>query len=314
MNGRWAAFAVMGSVFCAPLLSPLLRAQSLEHVQRCLPYPTLAEEIREMRGEPASPVAKTMKIDAVRFIGNGPMSSRVRQDVVAQLRKLRPWAGENWAEEAAQIARAAWQDHGYFTSIVEVTSSILREDSTEVHGSVTLRVDQGQQYRLGELHFRSSEPDGSLFLSDRELRSLFPLRTGEIFSTERIRKGLEILKDRYGDEGYVDFTAVPLTDVDQARGNVSLTLELDEQRQYRIATVRVTGLSLETERQLKSLPKPGEVYRQGQIVEFYKQNKALLPKGIKPWNSMDLRRDVREGTLDLTFEFPEAFQCPQFDD
>ena len=323
MNGGPTARATLLGVICALFFNLPLNAQSLEHVERCLPYPTLAQEIWEMRGESSTSEAgetspsKAIKIEVVEFKskGNSPLAPVTSKMAIAELKRDDLYAFDNWPDEVAEFARMIWQDHGFFTVTVDPSSSRLREDSQGFHASITLLVDEGKRFRLGDLRIKSADPSvGPLPISEPELRSLIPLQKGEIFRTSKIRRGLDVLKNRFGDEGYIDFTAAPHTDVDMTRGVISLTLELDPQRQFRIGDVKITGLEPKVEKRLKLVPKSGEIFHHGQIQQFYAQNRTLLPPGTEIWNSLHIERDVRHRTADLLFQFRTPFTCPQWDD
>lgn len=61
-----------------------------------------------------------------------------------------------------------------------------------------------------------------------ELRPQFPIAAGEIFNTAKIRQGLDALRKTYASNGYVDFTPVPVTIVDDKDRTVSLQIDLQE--------------------------------------------------------------------------------------
>jgi outer membrane protein assembly factor BamA len=80
--------------------------------------------------------------------------------------------------------------------------------------------------------------------SPGELRTLIPLQEGEIFNISKIRAGIEALNERCAANGFLDFTAVPNTEINNKLQRISLTLRLDEEK-HRIGVVRVIGLDLE---------------------------------------------------------------------
>ena len=41
---------------------------------------------------------------------------------------------------------------------------------------------------------------------------MFPLKEGELFSADKIRKALDNYKKLYGEYGYIDFVSEPITD------------------------------------------------------------------------------------------------------
>ena len=55
--------------------------------------------------------------------------------------------------------------------------------------------------------FRSADPDQGLFFKPEFLEKVFPLKKGDIFSTDKLRKAFDNYKKLYGEYGYIDFTS-----------------------------------------------------------------------------------------------------------
>ena len=54
--------------------------------------------------------------------------------------------------------------------------------------NITLKIDEGKQYHMGRLTFRSADPDEGLVFKPAYLAAMFPMKPGDIFSTDKIRK------------------------------------------------------------------------------------------------------------------------------
>jgi len=106
---------------------------------------------------------------------------------------------------------------------------------------ITIPIEEGAQYRMGTVTFRSADPDQGLFFKPDFLEKTFPLKKGDIFSTEKIRKALENYRKLYGDFGYIDFTPQPITDPDEATKTVNLTMEFDQQKQFSVRRIEFSG-------------------------------------------------------------------------
>ena len=132
------------------------------------------------------------------------------------------------------------------------------------------------------------------------------MKRGEVFSTSKIREGLEALKNLYGSKGYIDFTANPLTDIDQEDRLVNLTIQLDQEAQYRVRSVEVTGADPSIENQLRSMLRVGEPFDALQLNAFFKENSERLPPELMQ-RRLDFRRDAKTGSVDLRFDLRS---CP----
>jgi outer membrane protein insertion porin family len=120
-------------------------------------------------------------------------------------------------EQATERVRAAWQNRGYFRVRVSGEATTFTSNAVSTRISLDIQVDEGQQYRLGAITFRNNRA----VAKTKSLRALFPIKGGDLFSRESIATGLANLRKAYGQLGYINFTPVPETEVDDVRGGDS---------------------------------------------------------------------------------------------
>jgi hypothetical protein len=308
---------VLTCMMCVLLCRPRSSAQIPRRLDRCLPYPSLADEIDDMREEVSAKIAatetatapaRTVVIDDVKFDGPTHMPDAVREHVVAEL-KLRTFeADSGWLEEIESVSiRGAWLDEGFFKVAPTATVQVISADPVVQHVSLTVHLDEGLQYRLGDVRFRSSDPTAPLVFSNDELRKLIQMREGDLLNIDKIREGLDAMKQLYGSHGYIDFVATPITYVDDERGRVSLVIEADQQKQFSFGKIEVFGLNPALVELLKSKLKPGDIFDNDLIGNFLTENKSSLPPDAS-FEDIEFHRNVRAGTVDLRFNFQA---CPQ---
>jgi outer membrane protein assembly factor BamA len=204
--------------------------------------------------------------------------------------------------------RNAWQDQGYFrVTVGRAETELLGGNSDEQHFRLVIPVNEGLQYHLGDLSFLDAHA-----FSPGELRSLIPLEEGEIFNISKIRAGIEALNQRYAANGFLDFTAVPNTEINDKLQRIALTFRLDEEKQYRIGDVRVIGLDPALEMALRSEVIQGEVFNPQRIDEFVKRNASSLPTTLSQNRYLQQTRDTKLGIIDLSFDFRalDSRGCP----
>jgi outer membrane protein assembly factor BamA len=160
--------------------------------------------------------------------------------------------------------------------------------------------NEGPQFHLGNLQF----VDGTV-IPDAELRQVFPLREGEIFSVKKVRAGIEALTKLYNSHGYIDFTVIPDVWADSKLQRISLVMKLDEKKQYHVGTVDIRGLNPDLEARLRSILVPGETFNGIALDAFLKENRAVLPP--RGMDNFEFHRDPKTGIVDLTF-YPHS--CP----
>lgn len=299
---------------CLLLAGPLFMAclscasaQLPKRVEKCLPYPTLAQEIREKQ-----PAATQVKVHVVRvrFDSNGRVPADAQEEILTELQKHVFERGadgaylNDLAEEIANVGvRGPLRDRGYFKVAATAGLTTQWTEGLDVYVAVDIHADLGRQYRTGDIRVESVDPDIPLLMSGEVLRGVIPLQTGELFSVERVRTGLENLGRLYGREGYIDMTPEPETQVDDDRKTVDLAVKIDQQVQYRVASIEFLGVSPVTQETfLQSLPNAGEVFDTSRMNEFFRVNKALLPDDASR-DDVSVRRDNKARTVAISFDF-----------
>src|SRR6266403_6243827 len=103
-----------------------------------------------------------------------------------------------WIDELTEIGlRSAWQDQGYFKIALTAHAQSIGGDSDYERFLVAVHVEnEGPQFHLGNLQFT-----GGTGIPETELRQIFALREGEIFSVGHVRVGLEALTKLYNSSG-----------------------------------------------------------------------------------------------------------------
>lgn len=307
---------MMFLAFC----STPVHAQLPPSIKRCLPYPTLDDEIGQMNEEvqqkmdaqvPAKPSPSTEPaigvIDDVQFDNPIHLPDPARQQLVDTLKLRAFYPVPEWIEKILDgPIRDAWQDQGFFKVLATAKLEPMPGDSSIRHFRLRIHVEEGEQFRLGKIGFRSSDPDAPLVFSPQHLRDLVPMHEGDIFSAAKVREGLDNLHHMYTDSGYVDFVATPLTDIDDSNQTISIIFELDQNKQYRIGKVQLFGSSPQVEDFFRSRLKPGEIFSQHKIDTLIEPNKWFLSEYINP-NDIEISRDVKAGTVDIVMSFPP---CP----
>jgi outer membrane protein insertion porin family len=130
----------------------------------------------------------------------------------------------------------------------------------------------------------------------------------DIFSTEKVRKSLEDYKNLFGTFGYIDFTAQPLTDVDQASKIVNLTLEFDLQKPYRVRRIEFVGNTTTRDKVIRRqlLLDEGDFFNSHLWeLSILRINQLDYFETIKKDQNADLKRNTKEGTVDITLKVKE---------
>jgi outer membrane protein insertion porin family len=275
-----------------------------------------------------------VKVGKIKFTGNHAFSDR---KLIRAMRHDRPYAiplyfwyipvltktydRQKLSEDLEVGVRGLYRDNGYFK--VSVSEPVLENIDTKSnrlgvplvmghsHGkavNITIHIEEGERFRMGTLKIVSSDPDKALSLKVDALKTAFPLKQGDIFSTEKVRKALETYGKIYGEYGFIDFTPEPDTEVDDVNKIINLTLRFDEQKQYYVRRIDFAGNTTTRDKVIR---------RELMIDEGQLFNKRLWEMSILRLNQLDyfdkieadkaaeIKRNNKQGTVDITLKLKE---------
>ena len=223
------------------------------------------------------------------------------------------------SEELEERIRASFQERGYFAAEVK-TMRFKPADPLGVPKSVTLEaeVSEGLRHRLGRIGF----VDNHAF-DVATLRQEFSLKTGDVFERDKIARGLEDLRRVYGSDGFLDFIAIPDTQLG-SNGIVVLTISVTEGPQYHMGKLEILAPK-EAAARLRAEWKlaEGDVYDQTYIDQYLEANRDLLPVGFSRANVQGIQncpdavvevRLIIDPTEDTSHAEPKNVHCEEHHD
>jgi outer membrane protein insertion porin family len=224
-------------------------------------------------------------------------------------------------EDLETGVRALYQDNGYYKVVVKdpiVTTVDIDKPGIpgpwpmvgRKHGkatNVTIPIEEGDRYRMGKLYIRSSDPEKGLSLKRDALQKAFPLKTGDIFSVAKVRKAIEDYTKIYGQFGFIDFTAEPESDVNDATKTIDLTLDFDEGKQFYVRRIEFAGNTTTRDKVIRRelLINEGDLFNNHLWeLSLLRLNQLNYFDNIKPENA-DIKRDTKNGTVDILLKLKE---------
>ena len=160
---------------------------------------------------------------------------------------------------------------------------------------------------MGTLHVRNANPDEGLFFKTAYLESIFPMKKGEIFSVAKVRKAIEDYTKLYGNFGFIDFTAVPDTDVHDDTKTIDLTFAFDQQKQFFVRRIDFTGNTGTRDKVIRRelLLNEGDMFRNNLWeLSLLRLNQLDYFEAVKPENA-EIKRNVKQGTVDILLKLKE---------
>jgi outer membrane protein insertion porin family len=202
-----------------------------------------------------------VKVGKIRFEGNKNVKTRILRYAMKNLRPIgvphsiflenifaRTYDATKLDEDTERV-RNEYQNRGYFKVIVdEPKTRIYDTGHTGPHipliqGSpgksvdITMPIEEGDRYTLGGITFKGNKAIQNV----KAMRAIFPIKDGDVFSKEKIAKGLENLRKAYGELGFINFTSIPDTRFDDEKKQIFLEIDVDEGKQFYVRRIEFQG-------------------------------------------------------------------------
>jgi hypothetical protein len=189
---------------------------------------------------------------------------------------------------------------GYFKAVVDGprVSLIAQQDGRKI-ADVTVRVNQGAQYRLREIQIENATVFPSI-----QLQKLFHLQKGEFANITKLSEGLENLRNLYATRGYVNFVPVPQFVVDESRRSIDVVVSVNEGEPFNFGKLYLEG----TEpypgagKALKNSWKPleGKRYNSLELRRWFLANRSTWHAGPQLSQSINTSRDSKSNAVNIT--------------
>jgi outer membrane protein insertion porin family len=221
-------------------------------------------------------------------------------------------------EEDKQRIANFYQEKGYFTTRAGEHTLNIRDvggtgfrfplfypNKPGKRADLSLTIEESRQYRLNNLNavgmklFRTPEAI---------LQNVFQMKPGEIFSTAKLRKGMEQIRKLYGEFGYIDM--VPEPDINPQLGSdkIDLTLNVDEGKQFFVRRIDFSGNSTTRDKVIRReiLIDEGDMFstRLWEL-SVLRLNQLGYFEQLKENEAAEIKRDTRTNTVDITLKVKE---------
>ena len=299
-------------------------------------FATIRTEIRQI---PPAAVGITfvvkegpkVKVGKIIFQGNKNVKSRILRSAMKNLKPIgiphsiflenifAKTYDATKLEEDTERVRAEYQNRGYFKM------NVPGEAKTNIHDTghkgfhiplvqsgpgkavdITMPIEEGDKYRLGKITFKGNKA----IANTAALRAMIPLKDGDVFSREKIAKGIENLRKAYGEYGYINYTSVPNTTFDEDKKLVNVEFEVDEGKQFYVRRIEFQGNTTTRDKVIRrelALEEGGIYNSRLWELSMLRLNQLSYFDQLKPDdpNVTEKRLDEKNGFVDLTLHVRE---------
>ena len=271
-----------------------------------------------------------VKVGKIKFEGNKNVKTRVLRYAMKNLRPIgiphsifleaifaRTYDATKLDEDTERV-RNEYQNRGYF-------KANLNQAKTEIHDTghtgfhipllqggagksvdITMPIEEGERYTLGGITFKNNKAVQNV----RALRALFPIKDGEVFSKEKVAKGLENIRKAYGQLGYINFTSIPDTRFDDDKKLIYLDIDVDEGKAFYVRRIEFQGNTTTRDKVIRReiALEEGNVYNSHLWeLSLLRLNQLGYFDQLKPDdpNTTIRQLDEKDGLVDLTLKIHE---------
>jgi len=271
-----------------------------------------------------------VKVGAITITGNRNENSRW---VIAGMKELKPYGiphsiifenlfartyDQNKLEYDEEKIRMKYSDNGYFRAkVLEPAVSILprggkgwrlpliKMNRPGIYADITIPVEEGRLYHLHSITFVGvkafKEPSTVLL-------PLFGMRLNDTFSTEKLRKGLENLRNLYGQFGYYNFVPEPDFGFDNGPDQVDLTINAEEGKQFWVRRIDFTGNTTTRDKVIRReiMLDEGDIFNT-KLWDYsiLRLNQLGYFEILKKEDAADIKTNPNSDTVDITLKVKE---------
>ena len=183
-----------------------------------------------------------VKISAVRFTGNAHMKSKT---LAAQM-DTKKWWMFSWLtgsgrfkddtfEDDIDKLRDYYREHGYLD--VDIPPEKIQYDyPTPTKMVITIAVDEGRQYHIGEISIV-----GNKIYQTELLKRVIRQHPGFVFVPSKLDKDRETLEDFHTRGGYLDTRVVMNRKPNISTGNIDIEYEVTESEKFTVESINIDG-------------------------------------------------------------------------
>jgi outer membrane protein insertion porin family len=133
-----------------------------------------------------------------------------------------------------ETLKSFYLNRGYLEFVVDATQVSLSADRKDVF--ITLVINEGEKFNVGEVKLA-----GDLLGQPAQFEKLQTLKSGEVFSQEKLLAVTKAMTDRMGELGYAFANVNPMPRIDRTSKRVDFTLQLDPGRRVYVRRINISG-------------------------------------------------------------------------
>ncbi len=224
-------------------------------------------------------------VKSIEFVGNNAFSSyRLRDVIKTRESNLLSFlaSGDIYdpdrVEADRDLIRRFYLKNGF--ADVQVVAALTEYDPEKKGFNVTFKIEEGSQYRVGALDFRSSIPN----FDPSSLRAYSRVNVGSLYNVESVEKSVEEMQIEASRRGYAFAVVRPGGDRNFEAHTVSVVFNIDEGPRTYIERINLRG---------NTRTRDYVIRREFDISEGDAYNRALVDRAERRLKNLDYFKSVK---------------------
>ncbi|MCA1545425.1 outer membrane protein assembly factor BamA [Bradyrhizobium sp. BRP19] len=224
-------------------------------------------------------------VRSIEFVGNNAFSSyRLRDVIKTRETNLLSFLGSgdvydpDRVEADRDLIRRFYLKNGF--ADVQVVAALTEYDPEKKGFNVTFKIEEGQQYRVGAVDFRSSIPN----FDPSSMRAYSRLNVGSLYNVELVEKSVEEMQIEASRRGYAFAVVRPGGDRNFEAHTVSVVFNIDEGPRTYIERINLRG---------NTRTRDYVIRREFDISEGDAYNRALVDRAERRLKNLDYFKSVK---------------------
>ena len=182
-----------------------------------------------------------VQVGSIEIVGNkyfsdGELISKMAMQPLSRLSKLSSRSNyqDAFVKRDTEFLSFYYRDYGF--AKVKVGQTITALDRNKETVRLTFSVEEGDQFKVGNISFA-----GDLLFTDQQLSEKMQLKKGKLFRYSHFAKDVEMITDKYGDEGYAFAVINPQTRFDDKNKTVDIRYEIEKGEKAYFGEITIVG-------------------------------------------------------------------------
>ncbi|MCP3389427.1 outer membrane protein assembly factor BamA [Bradyrhizobium sp. CCGB12] len=224
-------------------------------------------------------------VKSIEFVGNNAYSSyRLRDVIKTRETNLLSFLGSgdvydpDRVEADRDLIRRFYLKHGF--ADVQVVAALTEYDPEKKGFNVTFKIEEGVQYRVGAVDFRSSIPN----FDPTTMRAYSRVNVGSLYNVEAVEKSVEEMQIEASRRGYAFAVVRPGGDRNFEAHTVSVVFNIDEGPRTYVERINLRG---------NTRTRDYVIRREFDISEGDAYNRALVDRAERRLKNLDYFKSVK---------------------